>query len=157
MTVETAAVHLRVGRVCQRRRVAVAVAAARGADRHQAVVVVEERVDRAEVVVASQTVDRGAVDAVLDGLRDNRRVEFGAAVAMAEGTVGAVQGINVGLARQGAGARLTDNARIAGMAVGTNSRNDPVVMGRLMERCPVLMAGVAAEGVVCPGSEDLWP
>ena len=156
VAVETAAVRLRVDCVGQRRRVAVAVAAAGGADRHQAVVVIEEGVDGTEVGVALKTVDRGAVDAVSNSLRDNRRTEFAAAVAVTEGTVGAMQGINVGLGLQGAGARLTDNARIAGMAVGTNRRNHPIVMGRLMICGLVFVAGVAGDGSeAVPGREDL--
>ena len=156
VAVETAAVRLRVSQAGQRRRVAVAVAAAGGADLDQIVVVIEEGVNVTEVGVALKTVDRGAVDAGLDSLRDDRRVEFVAAVAMAEATVGAMQGINVGLALQGAGARLTDNARIAGMTVGTNRRNHPVVMGRLMIRGLVFVAGVAGDGSeAVPGCEDL--
>jgi hypothetical protein len=39
--------------------------------------------------------NRKAVHAILDGLPDNRRVDFGAGVAVAEGAVGTVQIINV--------------------------------------------------------------
>jgi hypothetical protein len=133
----------------------VAIAATRASDPYKIVVIVEKVVDCAKVVVASEAVNLGSGYAILDGLRDNCRFEDGFGVAMAKSTVGAVQGVNVASTFQCTGARLTNNARVAGMAASANSRNHPVVMGRIMVRCPVFVAGIASE--VWPVSYDFSP
>jgi len=145
VTVRTGAVHLGIVRIHQRRRIAVAVAAACGPNLNQAVVVVQEGMHRFKVGVTGETENIGAGYAVADGLRDNRRIEVGAGIAVTEGAVGTVQGINVGLTGQGPAARLALNGRIAGVTAAAKSRDLPMVMSGGVGSGTVFMAGIAGD------------
>ena len=49
---------------------------------------------------------------------------------MAEGAVGTVQGVDIGLVCQGAGAGRAEHGRVAGMALSTGAVDGPVVVRR---------------------------
>ena len=130
MTVAAVAMHLWVGVINYRRRIVMAVGTACVAYPYQVVMTFQELMNGGEgSSVADEAVYLGAVDAVCDCLTDGCRVNFRSGIVVAEEAVGTVQGIDILLASQGAGAGHPQNCCITGMTVSAEVKDDPVVVG----------------------------
>jgi hypothetical protein len=93
--------------------------------------------------VTGITVYQGAVQPILDCLRNDGRIDYACCIVVAEGAVGTVQRVNVGIACQG-------------MALAARAVYQPVVMRRVrgMPCRAACMAGIA--GLVAD-ADSLYP